>query len=328
MFGFVNVSSGEAVQAIIYRQFGGPEVLEVIDATEPRIERGSDVLIDVHAASVVPGDCKLRSGTLSHLFPVTLPKTPGRDGAGIVRAVGAGVRSVAPGDRVCFYCSHLESGSYADCVVRPETDVVPIPSALSFAEAASLTHAGICAGLAINETLEVGAGDTVLIQGGAGAIGGLAIQLSKHLGARVLATCRFANADHARSLGAEFVFAYDKDDVLQGVTAAVGKVDAVLDLVGGTVNEQSCQLVRPGGRIAHLIAAPFEDRSAEYGVSLRQVAVRDCPETLRMVLSLAAKGIVRPLVAGLLPLSEAREAHRRVETGEVSRGRLILASSR
>lgn len=312
------------MKAILLSAFGGPEVIEVADLPAPETCTGYDVLIDVAAASIIPGDVKLRAGDLRHLFPVSMPKVPGRDGSGVIRATGPDVRGLAPGDRVCFFASHSESGCQAERILRPANAVVRLPPSVSHVEAAALTHAGICAWLAIRETLAVGRDDTVLIQGGAGAIGGVAVQLAALAGARVLASCRADNAELVRGLGAARTFAYDREDVTAEVLRSEGPVDAVLDLVGGPVHAASCRALRRGGRLAWLIAAPFEDVSAAHGVAVRQVAVRDDRTVLQAVVDLAGAGKLAPLVAGTVTPGEVAEAHRRIAAGEVTRGRLVL----
>ena len=170
------------MKAIRFDRFGGPEELRLVDLPDPAPGPG-EVLIEVRAVSVVPGDCKLRQGLLTGYFPVLPPKVPGRDGAGIVRDVGADVADFSPGDRVCFTCRHVDQGSYAQLACRPERDVVDMPDDLDFVEAAAIMHAGVCAYIAIVETAAVKSGDRVLVHAAAGAIGGMAVQICKHLGA-------------------------------------------------------------------------------------------------------------------------------------------------
>lgn len=312
------------MKAILFRDYGPAEVLEVVDLPAPQIAAAGEMLIDVHAASVIPGDTKLRAGVLRHMFDIPLPKILGRDGAGVVRAVGAGVEGFAPGDRVVFFAMHAEAGCQSGQVVRPQESVVAIPEGLSFVQAAALTHSGICAWLGLHDTLGIGPGQTVLIQGGAGAIGGVCVQMAARAGARVLATCSARNLDTVRALGADAAFAYDSADVVAEILAAEGRVDAVYDLVGGAVHGQSCRLLKPGGRLAWLVAAPFEDESAEHGVRCDRVVVRDDRSVLQAVMDEAAEGRLEPWIAGELRPDEIRAAHRRIEAGEVSRGRLIL----
>lgn len=307
------------MKAIRFDRFGGPEELRLVTMADP-VPGTGEVLIEVHAASVIPGDWKLRKGLLKHLFPVTPPKVPGRDGAGIIVATGPGVGGFAAGDRVSFTCEHVDQGSYAQLCVRPAASVVPLPDTLSFVDGAAVMHAGCCAYMAVVQTAGVGRGCKVLVHAAAGSIGGMAVQLCKYLGATVTGTCSARNTGHVRELGADRAIAYDKEDF----AALVRDQDVVIDLVGGDTHARSYAVLRPGGMIAWLIAEPFADRSAETGMEVRQVVVHDTPEVMRAVVDLAGAGHLRPLVSDVLRLDQAAEAHRRMEAGSVSRGRLIL----
>ena len=311
------------MKAIRFDRFGGPEELKLVDLPDP--EPGPDeLLIEVHAVSVVPGDWKLRRGHLTGIFPVRPPKVPGRDGAGIVRAMGAGVTGFAVGDRVCFTCQHVDQGSYAQFAARPAADVVPAPEGLGFVECAAIMHAGVCAWIAVVETAGVKAGDKVLVHAAAGAIGGMAVQLCKHLGAEVAGTCSERNRDHGAALGCDRIVPYDKVDF----ETAVSDQDVVIDLVGGTVHNRSYGVLRPGGILVWLIAEPFEDLSAGLDIEVRQAMILDNPAILNAVVDLANSGHLRPLVSRVLPLDRAAEAHRILEAGENTRGRLVLDTQR
>ena len=307
------------MKAIRFDRFGGPEELRLVDLPDPAPGPG-EVLIEVRAVSVVPGDCKLRQGLLTGYFPVAPPKVPGRDGAGIVKAVGADVADFSPGDRVCFTCRHVDQGSYAQLACRPERDVVDMPDGLDFVEAAAIMHAGVCAYIAVVETAAVKSGDRVLVHAAAGAIGGMAVQICKHLGAEVTGTCSARNADHVRSLGADRIIAYDRTDFGE----VVSDQDAVVDLVGGDVHARSRAVLRPGGMLVWLIALPFEDEATGRDIDVRQAVIEDSPQILKAVVALANAGHVRPLVSRVLPLGQAAAAHRILEAGRNSRGRLIL----
>jgi NADPH:quinone reductase-like Zn-dependent oxidoreductase len=307
------------MNAICYERFGGPEVMRLTEMSEPEFD-DDDVLIDVVSASVTPGDCMLRDGQLQDLFPITFPKIPGRDGAGIVRAVGGNVGGFTSGDRVCFVARRTEQGSNAERIARPADDVIRMPDGLEFTDAAALLHAGACAWIALVESAEIQPGMHVLIHGGSGAIGGMAVQIASHLGARVSATCRAVNSDYVLGLGADAVIAYDQTDFAE----VVCDVDVVLDLVGGDVHDRSCRALRPGGVLVFLIAEPFEDRSLEYGIELRQAVIEDDKLVLEKVVALAAEGTITPQVSRVMTLSDAADAHRLIESGQKSRGRIVL----
>ena len=195
-----------------------------------------------------------------------------------------------------------------------------MPERLDFIEAAAVTHAGICAYIAIVETAAVEAGDRVLVHAAAGAIGGIAVQLCRMLGAEVAGTCRARNVEHVRALGAHRAIAYDREDF----SRAISGQDVVLDMIGGDVHTRSRRVLRPGGRLVWLIAEPFGEPDDGRDIEVRQATIEDSPETLAAVMRLAGEGRIRPLVSRVLPLHRAAEAHRIMEAGENTRGRLVL----
>jgi len=307
------------MKAIQYARYGGPEVLALVDLPDPALP-DDGVLIEVHAAGVAPGDCKVRQGVLTQYFPVKLPKVPGRDGAGVVVAAGPEAKYARVGDRVCFVAQHVEQGGAAEKIARRKGEIAPLPPNLSYLEGAALCHAGMCAWIGIAEVGAVKPGMKVLIQGGGGAIGSLSIQIAKHLGAEVAATTRSANVDYVAGLGADHVIAYDREDFAQRLSG----YDVVFDLVGGEVHRRSYPVLKKGGAIVCLIAEPIQDRSAEYSVSLKMAKIHDRIETLAAVLALAGKGVLKPQVGTVFPLAAAAEAHRLVESGGHTRGRVVL----
>lgn len=307
------------MKVIRYDEFGPPECMHLAEVPVPTCGPG-ELLVHLRAASVIPGDAKLRAGSLKSIFPITPPKIPGRDGAGIIAAVGADVQDLAIGDRVCIVSQHMEPGTYAQAIVRDRDSVVPMPAGLTFEEGAALMHAGVCAWICMAETAEVKPGMRVLIHAGAGAIGGAAIQIARHLGAHVVATCSARNANYVRSLGADHVISYDKADFTQ----EAGEVDVVLDLLGGEVHRRSYDVLKRGGQMVCLLAEPFKDQSAVHGIRLSFAKIHDRPETLLAVTTLARSGVLKPQIADILPLEQAVEAHRRIEAHSVSRGRIVL----
>jgi NADPH:quinone reductase-like Zn-dependent oxidoreductase len=307
------------MKAVLYNRYGGPEVLDYTDVEDP-VPADDEALIAVRCASVIPGDWKVRSGFLQEMFPIDLPTIPGRDGAGVVVATGPDCNWAEIGDELCFVTEHVEPGSYAELVARPREMAVAKPANIDFAEAAAMMHAGVCAWIGLIETARIEAGQNVLIHAGAGAIGGMAIQIARHVGCHVTATCSSANTVYVQNLGADRAIAYDREQF----TDLLSDQDVVFDLVGGPVHEQSCRVLKPGGILVWLIATPFEDVSNRYGVDCRQAVIHDRRETLERVAALVSDGILSPQVSRRLPLSQAADAHRALERGENSRGRIIL----
>jgi len=309
----------DAMKAIRFARFGGPDVL-TLDEIAATLPGSREVVIDIEAASVTPGDWKLREGHLQQIFPVRLPCIPGRDGAGSVAAVGDQVDYARVGDAVCFTAERTVQGSYAEQIVRDAAGVVPLPPGLSFAEGAALMHAGTCAWIALVRFAGLQPGQKILIHAAAGAIGGMAVQLAKHLGAAVAATCSARNSEYVRGLGADLVLEYDREDFARGLRDC----DVVLDLVGGDVHRRSYPVLKEGGSLVWLIAQPVEDCSARYGVRFVQAHIHDDPQALAAVIDLARRSVLKPQVSRLMPLAEAAQAHRLVQGNANSRGRVIL----
>jgi NADPH:quinone reductase-like Zn-dependent oxidoreductase len=307
------------MQAIRYAQYGGPNVLRLEDVPQPDPGPGR-VRVDLRAASVIPGDWKVRAGHLKHIFPISFPKIPGRGGAGVVGKLGAGVDYVAIGTPVCVVAQHVEPGTYAQAIVRDRESIVPLPANLSFEDGAALMHAGVCAWICLVETAQSQAGMHVLVHGGAGAIGGLAVQLARQLGTHVVATCRSVNAEYVSALGAHEVIAYDRDDFAR----AANRFDVVLDLIGGDVHARSYAVLKKNGHMVCLIAAPFVNRAEEFGVRVTTPPIHDRRHALDAVATLAAQGVLRPQICDRVALADAAETHRRMEANLVTRGRIVL----
>jgi NADPH:quinone reductase-like Zn-dependent oxidoreductase len=306
------------MKALLYEAYGGPDVLRLRELQDPSPGPG-DVLIRVRAASLGPGDCKLRAGLLQRHFSFSFPKIPGRYGAGEVVALGADVDDIRIGDRVVFAAAHDENGSCAEMIVRPRGKIAPAPLNVTWSEAAAVIHEGVCAVSALGSA-NVGSGTRVLVHGAAGAVGGACVQLARHLGAVVTATCRECNRDYVHALGAHFVIPFDREDF----SRTMADQDVVIDTQGGEVHERSYRVLKRGGRLVYLNAAPIEDRGAGHGVIVMNAIIEDSHAALSRVCRLVETGVLKPRVAMVLPLAEGALAHRLVESGAVKRGRMIL----
>ncbi len=299
--------------------YGSPAVLRLREFPDP--EPGPDqVLIRARAAGVGPGDCKTRQGRLQQHFSIEFPKITGRDGTGVIERLGAGVTGFAPGDRVAFLTSLAIQGSCAELTAAPAHLVAPIPARLSFVEAAALAQPGCCALVAVVEAARLRAGERILVNGAAGAIGTLVVQLARHLGAHVIATCRAAHAGLLRSLGADEVIAFDRDHRLPDPRS----LDVVFDPVGGAVHRAAYPLLKPGGRLVYLIAEPIEDLSSQYASprSGRRsaIAARSCATSWTW----RRKAPGAPSSPAPCRSMPARRPHQIVEQGRKGPGRIVL----
>jgi NADPH:quinone reductase-like Zn-dependent oxidoreductase len=329
------------MRAIELSGYGGPSVLTLAEVPEPTLGP-RDLRIRVRAAAVNPIDAKIRAGAQRAVIRTRLPAVLGMDLAGDVLAVGAKVEGFAIGDRVFASPSHRTMGSYAEIAVVPAREVARMPTVSSYLEAASLPLAALTAWDALVRHGGVGEGDRILIQAGAGGVGSLAIQIAKHLGAEVYATSSAKNLGLLRALGADHPIDY----AAQRYEEVARDVDVVVESLGVAHFRRALTATRRGGRIVALTTGlpeavlrhgPYLGLLAMLGGLVgfkarawltKRVAFRPMmriPDgaTLAKIAALVDAGALRPLLDDVLPLEEAAEAHRRIETGRV-RGKLVL----
>src|SRR5471032_1303638 len=244
------------MKAAFIERHGGPEVLKFGEMPDP-VAAAGEVVVDIVAASVNGADWKVREGKSGQLarFPYIL----GRDFSGVVSAIGKDVSDLHIGDEVFGVCDVGQEGAYAEKIAIKAAIVARKTDRLSHVEAAALALAGLTAICAIEDTLKLKAGETILIQGGAGGVASFAIQLAKYLGARVITTASAANHDYLRQIGADEIIDYNAVDF----TKVVKDCDAAFDTVGGDVAQRTFAVLKAGGRAAFIASgaqAPKPDR--------------------------------------------------------------------
>ncbi|MEV7402778.1 NADP-dependent oxidoreductase [Streptomyces sp. NPDC091267] len=301
------------MEAIVFEEFGGPEVLHPARVEDPHPRTGQ-VRVQVRAAGVNPMDYKIRNGWMEQAFPTSLPAIPGVEFAGVVDAIGEGVTGVAVGDEVLGWSA---TGSYAEYALADAELVAPKPAQLSWQDAAALTIATNTAQRVLDE-LGVGQGDTLLLHGAAGAVGSAAVQLATARGATVIGTASPGNHDYLRVIGATPV-EYGKGLVGRVRELAPQGVDAVFDVAGRGALPDSIEL--RGGTTDRIVTIADQE-AAKYGVAFSGGGARS-REQLAEHARLAAEGGLRVPVAKALPLNDAAEAQRLSEAGHV-RGKLVL----
>jgi NADPH:quinone reductase-like Zn-dependent oxidoreductase len=301
------------------------------------------VRITVHAASINPVDWKIRQGATRVLLPYRFPLVLGNDCSGVVREVGAEVKSFKPGDAIWVRLGKDRIGALAEEVVASEDVVAPKPARLSHAEAASLPLVALTAWQALTEVAQLKAGQSVLVHAGAGGVGSAAVQLAKHLGLKVSSTASGKNAELVRSFGADMVVDYNA----QRFEDVVRDVDAVLDGVGKENVLRSFRCVRPGGIVISITDAPDVKFAREFGVSpvfwpvfwllgakanraarrhgarYRYWFMRPDGAQLRQLGTLVDQGVLRPHVDRVFPFSQTREALEYAESGK-ARGKVVV----
>jgi NADPH:quinone reductase-like Zn-dependent oxidoreductase len=322
------------MKAIVYQQYGPPEVISFNEIDKPAPSAG-EVLVRVCAASVNPYDWHFLRGTPKFIRLLTglrKPKSPrlGADVAGVVEAVGSGVTRLKPGDAVFGLCK----GSFAEYACGKEKDLALKPAGVSFEQAASLPIAAITALQGLRDCARLQAGQRVLINGAAGGVGTFAVQIARGMGAEITAVCSGRNAETVRSLGAQRVIDYTQEDFTQSGQ----RWDAIFDLVGNHSLAESRGVLQAKGvfvscggggpdkkaselsgvMFGKILIAPFVSQRLT-GV-FAKVNIADLDALGEMV----ATGKVTPVLDRSYPLAETADAIRYVETGHV-RGKVIIS---
>lgn len=299
------------MKAIVSTKHGPPEVLQLKEVEKPS-PKENEVLIKVHAATVTQGDVMLRKlhplmVLPMRLFGVRRKRIPGHEFAGEIDSVGAAVKQFRVGDQVFGTTTGLDIGANAEYVCLPEewgTGVLAIkPANLSYEEAAALPVGGMTA-LYILQKGNIQSGQKVLIYGASGSVGTYAVQLAKnHFGAEVIGVCSAANVDLVKSLGADQVIDYAKEDVVKNGR----KYDVVFDAVGKITSSQAKNLLKENGTFLTV-----------------QSTTREENRNLVTLRELAEAGKVKAVIDKRYPLEQVAEAHRYVETGR-KKGNVVIS---
>ena len=287
------------MKAVVYRHYGGPEVLEYTDVPDPKLSQNS-VLLRVRAAALNPADHMLQAGLGESHTDAWFPVIPGWDVAGIVEQVGAGVSEFAPGDEVIGYIRQeiLHHGAYAELVSAPVETLARKPRSASWPEAAGLPLAGLTAYRAIVETLKVEPGETVLIHGAAGGVGAVAAQLALAGDARVIGVASVGHHDFLRSIGVLPV-AHGEGIADRVRALAPNGLDAVLDCVGKGVLHTTANLGSSRMRACSI---------ADGGPRITTVFARLDGAALTRLVEMVDEGKLRVPIAATYPLAQAAAA--------------------
>lgn len=291
------------MKAVRAHERGGPEVLRYEDAPLPGLAKG-EVLVEVHAAAVTPGELAWDATWQWADGSDRTPTIPSHECSGVVAETAPDVRGLAPGDQVFGLIDFHHDGAAAEYVSLPHDVVVPCPTGLSHVESAALPLAALTAWQALSDHARVRPGERVFVQGGAGGVGSLAIQLAKARGANVTATASADDEPSVRTLGA--------DRVVRSVPEGLGggePFDVVFNTFGGPVPTESYGLVRSGGRLVTL-SQPFDQSLADAkGIRGIFFVVSPNADQLRHLADLAGRGQLRPVIARTFPLEEAATAY-------------------
>ncbi|MFC6158266.1 NADP-dependent oxidoreductase [Kribbella jiaozuonensis] len=298
-------------------EFGGPEVLRVIEAERP-VPGPTEVLVEVHAAGVNPVDWYSRA---EEAYLGSPPYTVGWDVAGVVVEAGLGASGVAVGDEVLgMPWFPREAAAYAEYVTAPSRQFVRKPTSMSYAEAAGLPLAGLTAWQALVDVADVQPGQRVLIDAATGGVGHLAVQIAKARGAYVVGTSSAGKHDFLRSLGVDQPLDY------RDPSADPGTLDAVIGLAGDDSDRRWLEFINPGGILVGVLSGvpdELEQAAKARGVRSGRLLVEPDRIGLQGLTDLVETGNLRVHVEQTFPLEHAPEAHRLGETGRVT-GKLVL----
>jgi len=306
---------GRMMKAVVIHSFGGPEVLKYEDTTRPE-PTADQVLIRVMAAGVNPVDVGIREGRFSR---GTLPLIPGMDVAGVIEKAGAKATRFKKGDAVYAYLSFREQGGYAQFALAKQDEVALKPTVIDFRSAAAVPLAATTAWQALVDKGQLRAGETVLIHGGSGGVGSFAVQIAKARGAKVIATASTANQDLLKKLGVDEAIDYTTTNFED----IVKDVDVVLNAVRGDSLARSYGVVKRGGIIVSITAAPDPAELQKHGIRGTDMMAHPDGKVLAELSKLIETGKLKPVVSAVLPLSEAAKAQEQVATTH-TRGKIVL----
>ncbi|AQR69577.1 NADPH:quinone oxidoreductase [Janthinobacterium sp. LM6] len=330
------------MQALQLKQYGGPDHVAFTELPRPTPGPG-ELLVRVRAAGLNPIDNLIPKGDFKPILKMRLPATLGSDLAGVVVEVGSGVTRFQAGDAVYASIFDTQYGSLAEFAVVPEQAAALKPANLDFVQAASIPMVGLTAWQAMQERMQLTAGQKVFIPAGSGGIGTFAIQLAKHLGARVGTTTSTANVELVRGLGADDIIDYKQqafEDVLRDY-------DAVLGTVRGDGLEKALRIVKPGSHVVSLVGPPDAAFARARGMNVvlklvfgllsRKIIglatrrgasyafhfVRPDGSQLAQIASLLEAGTIRPVIDKVFPFTEAKQALAYLAQGR-ARGKVVV----
>ena len=330
------------MKAFVLNRYGKSEELQLSEVAKPTVKE-NEVLVEIRSAGLNQLDSKLKAGEFKLILPYKMPLILGHDVAGVITEVGKNVRRFKVGDEVYARPADHHIGTFAEFIAIDEKYVSLKPKDLTMEEAASIPLVGLTAWQALFEKAELKKGQKIFIQAGSGGVGTFAIQLAKHVGATVATTTSAVSFDLVKSLGADIVIDYKKDDFEK----ILDDYDVVLNSQDAKTLEKSLRVLKPGGKLISISGPPDPDFAKEIGLSwilrlvmtflsygIRKKAKRNHVsysflfmrangDQLSEIASLIDSGIIRPVVDRVFPFESTKEALSYVEQGR-AKGKVVV----
>lgn len=308
------------MKAVQFNSYGDSSVLEINEVSNPVAGEGQ-VLVEVYAAGINPIDYKIREGYLKEHVPLQFPVTIGGDFSGIIVALGNNVSNFKIGDEVYGQAGILNggSGSFAEFAAANLEKISAKPKSVTFVEAGALPLAGVSALQAVEDEIKLGKGQKILIHGGAGGIGSIAIQIAKALAGYVATTVSSNDIQFVKELGADEVIDFKN----QNFEEILKDYDAVFDTVGGETTNKSFAVLKKGGIIVSMLGQPDEKLAKDHQVNAIGQNTNATPERLMRLAQLTDSGKIKPQVDKVFPLEQVKEAFNYLEQGH-PRGKVVL----
>ena len=305
------------MKAVRVHRFGPPEVIALEDVPKPEPSNG-EVVVEVKAAGIGPWDALIRSGKSA--LPQPLPLVLGSDLSGVIDSIGPGVEQFKVGDEVFGVTNERFTGAYAEYALAKAAMIAPKPKSLNHTHAASVPVVAVTAWQMVFDFARLSSGQSVLIQGGAGNVGGYAVQFAKLAGALVIATTSAKDVSYVRSLGGVGVIDYRATRFEERVK----ETDAVIDTVGGDTLDRSYGVLKRGGIVVSSAAQPSNEKAEHHGVRAVFFLVQVTMERLRKIAELMDAEKLRTEVGEVLWLDEARKGHEMLEGAPHRRGKIVI----
>ena len=330
------------MKAFQIKKYGKKEKLQLSEVAEPTVKE-NEVLVEIHAAGINLLDTKIKTGEFKIFLPYKTPLTNGHDMAGVVVKVGSGVSKFKVGDEVYARVGDYRIGTFAEYISVRENDLALKPKNLTMVEAASIPLVGLTVWQALVERANLKKGQKVFIQAGSGGVGTFAIQFAKNLGATVATTTSTVNIEMVKSLGADVVIDYKKENFEKVLTG----YDVVLNSQDAKTLEKSLRILKPGGKLISISGPPDTDFAVQMGspwylklvMKLLSFGVKKRAKRLNVnysflfmkaegdqlseITALIDSGKIRPVIDKVFPFEQTNDAMAYVETGR-AKGKVVV----